>query len=102
MEISLINKPKVLQPRPSSEAPQQTKPAEGDKSVTNRSKTDSSEISGTHAGIFDDKRLAVAKSSVLSEIANPTPQSRLDELKSKIADGSYYVSDEDLADAILG
>jgi anti-sigma28 factor (negative regulator of flagellin synthesis) len=106
MEISLINKTKTVQPQPSPEAPQDAAKSakisgEGDRSSA-KSKVDSAEISSAYAGISDDKRLSVAKSSILSELAVSASEQRLGALREQVRDEAYEVPDDTLADALLG
>jgi anti-sigma28 factor (negative regulator of flagellin synthesis) len=104
MEISLIGKPKALKPGhlqdPLQDSVRGAKSEEGEKAVA-KSKTDSAEISSVRAGAFEDKRLSVAKSTLLYELAVDTPGARVNELKERVKNGEYYVAGEYLADSML-
>ncbi|MDR3295274.1 MAG: hypothetical protein LBT26_05550 [Clostridiales Family XIII bacterium] len=100
MEISLLTKTKAVQPQPSQDAPRAVRSEESDRPAS-KSKVDSAEISGSHAGNFEDKRLSVAKSALLYETSAPAPEQRIGELKGQVERNAYAVSDEDLADVLL-
>ncbi|WKY48551.1 flagellar biosynthesis anti-sigma factor FlgM [Eubacteriaceae bacterium ES3] len=67
---------------------------------TSKAHTDSNEISSGRNNSFEDNRVNVAKSAVLYDVS-VKESDRIAELKAAIADGSYHVSSEDLADALL-
>jgi anti-sigma28 factor (negative regulator of flagellin synthesis) len=100
MEISLIGKTKALQPQPAQDAPKITKDEDGEKNTASR-KVDSSEISAGHIGVFEDKRLSVAKSAILYDVSLSAFADRLEELRSRVADGDYDVPDAELANALF-
>lgn len=66
-----------------------------------KNKTDRAEISGGHTGNLDDKKLLIAKSTMLNAIASNSPSLKIDELRARIESGSYRVSTDLLVDAIL-
>lgn len=104
MEISFVNKSKTVQPQQVQDHnndPAKNIGAEENKKYTLKNKVDSSEISSTHTGSFDDKRLSVAKSAILYDVSVNTQTGRIAELKSKVESGSYEVPAGELADAIL-
>jgi anti-sigma28 factor (negative regulator of flagellin synthesis) len=104
MEISLVTKTKPLRPGQLQDSPQDSvrsaKSGEDEKAVA-KSKTDSAEISSARAGAFEDKRLSVAKSALLYELALDAPGARAAELKDRVESGEYRVSDEYLADSLI-
>jgi anti-sigma28 factor (negative regulator of flagellin synthesis) len=100
MEISLIGKTKALQPQTAQDAPKITKDGESGKSASSR-KVDSSEISASHIGVFEDKRLSVAKSAILYDVSLSAFSDRLEEIRGRVEDGSYNVPDEELANALF-
>jgi anti-sigma28 factor (negative regulator of flagellin synthesis) len=100
MEISLIGKTKALQRQTAQDAPRVPKDEDGEKLASR--KVDSAEISAGHIGAFEDKRLSVAKSAILYDVSLSAFAERLEELRTRVEDGSYSVPDADLADALLG
>ena len=66
-----------------------------------KNKVDSAEISSSHSGSFDDKRISVAKSAILYEVSVSISDNRVQELKAAIEKGEYDVPSNLLADAIL-
>jgi anti-sigma28 factor (negative regulator of flagellin synthesis) len=100
MEISLIGKPKALQAQTTQDLPKVARDGDGEKSAGSR-RTDSAEISAGHAGVFDDKRLAVAKSAILYDVSLSAFADRLEEIRNRVEDGSYNVPDAALANALL-
>lgn len=104
MEISFINKNKAVQPqqvRDSALDPARNIGTEENNKYVNKNKVDSSEISSSHSGSFEDKRLSVAKSAILYEVSVNSPSERIAELKKAVEDGTYDVPANMLADAIL-
>jgi anti-sigma28 factor (negative regulator of flagellin synthesis) len=101
MEISLIGKPKALQPQTAQDAPRVAKDEESEKAYGSP-RVDSANISAGHASAFEDKRLSVAKSAVLYDVSLSAFADRLNDIRNRVEDGSYNVSDSDLADALLG
>ncbi|MDR2295612.1 MAG: flagellar biosynthesis anti-sigma factor FlgM [Clostridiales Family XIII bacterium] len=100
MEISLIGKPKALQPQTAQDLPKAARDEGGEKAAASR-KLDSAEISAGHAGAFEDKRLSIAKSAVLYDVSLSAFTDRLEEIRQRVTDGSYEVPDATLADALL-
>lgn len=104
MEISFVNKSKSIQPQQiqdTSSDPARNISTEENKKYVNKNKVDSAEISSSHTGSFDDKRISVAKSAILYDVSVNTSASRVQELKNAIENGSYDVPTNLLADAIL-
>jgi anti-sigma28 factor (negative regulator of flagellin synthesis) len=100
MEISLIGKTKALQPQTAQDPPKVSK--DGDAGNAGSRRVDSADISASHIGLFDDKRLTVAKSAVLYDVSLSAFTDRLEEIRERVESGSYEVPAEDLADALLG
>ncbi|WKY45528.1 flagellar biosynthesis anti-sigma factor FlgM [Eubacteriaceae bacterium ES2] len=65
-----------------------------------KGKTDSNEISSERSVDFEDNRLAIAKSAILFDVS-VKESDRVAELKAAINNGTYHVSSEDLAEALL-
>ena len=104
MEISFVNKSKSIQPQQvqdSTNDPAKNISTEENKKYTLKNKVDSAEISSSHTGSFDDKRLSVAKSAILYDVSVNTSAGRIEELKASVENGSYDVPTNLLADAIL-
>ncbi|MDD2189662.1 MAG: flagellar biosynthesis anti-sigma factor FlgM [Eubacteriales bacterium] len=104
MEISFINKSKTIQPQQVQDQnndPSKNIDTEENKKYTLKNKVDSSEISSSHIGSFDDKRLLVAKSALLYDVTVNTSAVRIAELKASIGNGTYDVPANMIADAIL-
>jgi Anti-sigma-28 factor, FlgM. len=104
MEVSFLNKSKTIQPQQIQDVssdPARNLSTEENKKYTLKNKVDSSEISSSHTGSYDDKRLSVAKSAILYDVSVNTSTATIDELKASIENGTYKVSTNLLADAIL-
>lgn len=104
MEISFVNKSKSIQPQQIQDAnndPARNISTEENKKYTLKNKVDSAEISSSHTGSFDDKRLAVAKSAILYDVSVNTSSARIQELKTAVESGNYEVPTNLLADAVL-
>ncbi len=104
MEISFLNKSKSIQPQQvqdSNNDPTKNISTEENKKYTLKNKVDSAEISSSHTGSFDDKRLSVAKSAILYDVSVNTSAGRIEELKASIENGTYDVPTNLLADEIL-
>jgi anti-sigma28 factor (negative regulator of flagellin synthesis) len=104
MEISFVNKSKTVQPQQvqdHSNDPARNIGTEENKKYSLKNKVDSAEISSTHSGSFDDKRLSVAKSAILYDVSVSTSLTKIEDLKQSVEDGSYEVPTPLLADAIL-
>jgi hypothetical protein len=72
MEISFVNKSKTVQPQQIQDHnndPARNVGTEENKKYTLKNKVDRAEISSTHSGSFDDKRLSVAKSAILYDVS---------------------------------
>lgn len=104
MEISFVNKNKSIQPQQpqdqSTDAAKNISREENCKYV-NKNKVDSAEISSSHTGIFDDKKLYVAKSAILYDVSVGTQSDHIAEIKHKIEKGIYDVPSNLLAEAML-
>jgi anti-sigma28 factor (negative regulator of flagellin synthesis) len=100
MEISLIGKSKALQPQTAQDPPRVAKDEDGEKAVGAR-RVDSAEISAGHVGAFEDKRLSVAKSTILYDVSLSAFSDRLAEIRSSIEEGAYTVPDAELAESLL-
>jgi anti-sigma28 factor (negative regulator of flagellin synthesis) len=100
MEISLIGKPKALQTQTAQDPPKIAREEDGEKTAVSR-RLDSAVISAGHAGAFEDKRLSIAKSTILYDISLSAFAERLEDIRNRVDDGSYSVEDADLADALL-
>ena len=104
MEISFLNKSKAIQPQQVQDInsdPAKNISTEENKKYTLKNKVDSAEISSSHTGSFDDKRLSVAKSAILYDVSVNTSASKIEDLKASVENGSYDVPTNLLADAIL-
>ena len=104
MEISFVNKSKAVQPqqvRDTASDPVRNISTEENNKYINKNKVDSAEISSSHSGSFDDKRIAVAKSAMLYGVSVNTSENRVQELKNAIKDGSYDVPANMIAEEIL-
>lgn len=104
MEISFVNKSKNIQPQQIQDQasdPAKNISTEENKKYINKNKVDSTEISSSHSGSYEDKKIAVAKSAVLYEVSVATDDTRIQELKKAIEGGTYDVPANLIADAIL-
>ena len=104
MEISFVNKSKTIQPQQvqdSNNDPARNISTEENKKYTLKNKVDSSEISSSHTGSYDDKRLSVAKSAILYDVSVNTSAGHIEDLKASVENGTYKVPTNLLADAIL-
>ncbi len=104
MEISFLNKSKAIQPQQAQDTttdPNRNISSEENKKYTIKNKVDSSEISSSHTGSFDDKRISVAKSAILYDVSVSTSSTNIEELKAAVQNGTYEVPTNLLADAIL-
>ncbi len=104
MEISYVNKSKTVQPQQIQDAnndPARNISTEENKKYTLKNKVDSAEISSSHTGSFDDKRLSVAKSAILYDVSVNTSSAKIEALKTSVENGTYEVPTNLLADAIL-
>lgn len=104
MEISYVNKSKAVQPQQVQDLnndPAKNIGTEENKKYVLKNKVDSAEISSTHSGSFDDKRLSVAKSAILYDVSVNTSSARIEDLKKSVENGTYRVPTDLLADVIL-
>lgn len=103
MEISSVNNSKTILQQVSdiNNEPSKNISTEENKKYTLKNKVDSNEISSSHTGSFDDKRLSVAKSAILYDVSVNTSSSKIEDLKASIENGTYNVPTNLLADVIL-
>lgn len=103
MEISSVNNSKSIlqQINDINNEPAKNISSEENKKYTLKNKVDSNEISSSHTGSFDDKRLSVAKSAILYDVSVNTSSAKIQELKASVENGSYEVPTNLLADVIL-
>ncbi|MDK2961305.1 MAG: hypothetical protein PWP20_431 [Eubacteriaceae bacterium] len=94
MKIGYLNNNLPIQQKQLKDA---VKKSEKDSS---KAHTDSNDISSDRYNSFEDNRVNVAKSAVLYDVS-VKESDRIAELKAAVANGSYHVSSEDLADALL-
>jgi len=104
MDISSINKGKHVQPQQVQD--RETDPArnistEENKKYVLKNKVDSSEISSSHNGSFEDKRISVAKSAILYDVSVGSSDKKIQEIKATIENGSYDVPSNLIAEKIL-
>ena len=100
MEISFVNKSKTVQPqqvRDTATDPARNISTEENSKYVLKNKVDSAEISSTHSGSFEDKRIAVAKSAILYDVSVNVSEDRIKELKAAIENGTYDVPTNILA-----
>jgi len=104
MEIPFVNKSKIIQPKqvqdPNSD-PARNISSDENRKYTLKNKVDCAEISSSHTGSFDDKRLMVAKSAILYDVTLNTSHARIEELRASIESGTYDVPANLIAKAIL-
>jgi len=101
MKISFLNKYiQPISPEPVKEQARQVDLPTG-KGANQKSKVDSTEISGGRSSSLVDKKLQLAKSSVLYEVSVSSSPKRITELKAAVDNGTYKIPAGDLADAIL-
>ena len=103
MEISSVSNSKNILQQISdmNNEPAKNLSTEENKKYTLKNKVDSNEISSSHTGSFDDKRLSVAKSAILYDVSVNTSSAKIEDLKASVENGSYNVPTNLLADAIL-
>lgn len=104
MNIPLIAKNKTMlhaTQETSLNAVKETK-GEGPEKCASKNRVDSSDISADHINGFDDKRLSMFKASLLYELSSDCQSKQALEIKERIEKGAYEVSDEDLAEALIG
>lgn len=104
MEISFMNKSKSIQPQQLQDASNDTTrniSTEENKKYVLKNKVDSAEISSSHSGSFEDKRISVAKSSILYDVSVSRSEKVIEELKAAIDDGTYNVPSNLIAEKIL-
>ncbi len=104
MEISFVNKSKAVQPQQTRDAasdPARNISTEENNKYVLKNKVDSAEISSSHSGTFEDKRIAVAKSAILYDVSVNISEDRIRELKAAIEKGAYDVPANLIADELL-
>lgn len=77
----------------------ETAVAQHDTPVKNTARQDVVDIS--HGALPADKSMLALKTSVHSFLSTPAAPERIAELKTRIAEGTYYVPTEKLVDAVL-
>ena len=104
MNIPLIAKNKTMlhaTQETNLNAVKETKGESSEKSVL-KNRVDSSDISGNHVNGFEDKRLSMFKAALIYELSSDCQGKQVEEIKERIEKGVYEVSDEDLAEALIG
>lgn len=104
MEISFLNKTKGIQPQKTSDTatdPAKKISTEEDSIHSIKNQVDSSEISESHSGSFEDKKIMVAKSAILYDVSVNTSAKKIEALKQAIENGTYDIPAEELAETIL-
>ena len=101
MKISFLNK--YIQTKSADPVKEQITnlPRTDSTKASQKSKVDSTQISESHSSGFDDKRLTVAKSSILYDVTVGTSPKRIAELKTSVENGTYKVPTDALAEAML-
>jgi anti-sigma28 factor (negative regulator of flagellin synthesis) len=104
MEISLINKGMNVKPQQVQDLvtdPSKNISTEENAKYTLKNKVDSAEISSSHNGSFEDKRISVAKSAILYDVSVGSSLKTIQDLKSSVEKGTYEVPSNLIADEIL-
>lgn len=104
MEVTILNNNKSVQPQKLNDAasdPVKKITTEETEKYAQKNQVDTSEISSSHSGSFEDKRLMIAKSAILYDVSVNTSVSTVEELKNSVNNGTYEVSSEKIANAIL-
>lgn len=104
MEISFVNNDKAIQPqqvRDQNNDVNRNVSSEDNKKYNMKNRVDSAEISSSYSGNFEDKRITVAKSAMLYDVT-VGGSAKVNDIAQEINDGTYNVSSELLAKAILG
>ena len=104
MEISFINKSKHVQTQQVQDRatdPARNISTEENKKYVLKNKVDSSEISDSHSGSFEDKRISVAKSAILYDVSVGSSPKTIQALKSAVESGTYDVPSNMIADKLL-
>lgn len=104
MEISFVNKSKSVQPQQVQDMandPARNISTEENKKYSIKNKVDSAEISSTHSGSFEDKRISVAKSAILYDVTVSSSEKRIAELKKAVQEGTYDVPSNMIAEEML-
>jgi len=103
MVISFSNNTKSIQPKQTQDVttdPVRNADTEESTKFVRKNKVASTEISSSHNGSFDDKRLSSAKSAILYEVSVKDTD-HINELKEAVKNGTYHVPTELLAEEIL-
>lgn len=100
MKISLGNNPVVQAKIGQDSATESARRVNAENKKNPVAKTDSTDISNSRSGSFEDSRVATAKSAILYDVT-VKDSDRLSELKTAIQNGTYHVPTSDLVDAIL-
>lgn len=105
MEVTILNNNKSVQPQKLNDLtsdPVKKIATEETEKYTQKNAVDTSEISSSHSGSFDDKKLMIAKSAILYDVSVNTSTSTVEELKAAVDNGTYKVSSEEIVNSILG
>lgn len=101
MNIFSSGKMNPLTPSAKAEAAYKKPVIESGKAGDARAKTDTIELSGRSAqGV--QKQLPALGSSILYEVSKGADPQRLEALRSRVADGAYFVPSGELAESMLG
>jgi len=104
MDISNITKANGIQPtKARDQATDSVRhlPVESNEKYISKNKVDRAEISESYSGHLEDKKISVAKSQILYEVSVKTSDARVRELKEAVANGTYDVTSDVLADELL-
>ena len=105
MEVTILNNNKSVQTQKMTDLtsdPVKKIAAEETENYTQKNQVDTAEISSSHSGAFEDKKLMIAKSAILYDVSVNTSTKTVEELKAAIDNGTYKVSSEEIANSILG
>ncbi|MDD2483986.1 MAG: flagellar biosynthesis anti-sigma factor FlgM [Eubacteriales bacterium] len=104
MEITILNSNKNIQTQKLNDLssdPVKKITTEETEKYAQKNQVDTSEISSSHSGSFDDKKLMIAKSAILYDVTVGTSPQKIEELKTSVDNGTYDVPSEKIADAII-
>ncbi len=100
MKISLGNNPVVQAKIGQDTATESARRVNAENKKNPVAKTDSTDISNSRSGSFEDSRVATAKSAILYDVT-VKDSNRLNELKEAVKNGTYHVPTGALVDALL-
>ncbi len=104
MEVNILNANKNIQTKKLNDLtsdPVKKITTEETNKYAQKNQVDTSEISSSHTGSFDDKKLMIAKSAILYDVTVSTSPKTVEELKAAVDNGTYEVPSEKIADAII-